>query len=51
MWCLMTPDEILTEYVVDNQRIEADCRDASERIQASIFSSIRRQEILLFSIT
>ena len=35
MWGKMTPDEILTEHVVDIHRIEADFRDASERIQAS----------------
>ena len=31
----MTSDEILTEHVVDIQRIQADFRDALERIQAS----------------
>ena len=31
----MTTDEILTEHVVDIHRIEADFRDAFERIQTS----------------
>ena len=31
----MTPDEFLTEHVVDIHRIQADFRDAFERIQAS----------------
>ena len=35
MWGKMTPDEILTERVVDIHRIEADFRDAFERNQAS----------------
>ena len=35
MWGKMTPDEILTEHVVDIHRIEADFRDAFERNQAS----------------
>ena len=34
MWCKMTSDEILTEHV-DIHRIEAEYRDAFERIQAS----------------
>ena len=35
MWGKMTPDEILTEHVVDIHRIEADFRDAFERNLAS----------------
>ena len=35
MWSKMTTDEILTEHVVDIHRIEADFRDAFERIQTS----------------
>ena len=35
MWGKMTPDDILTEHVVDIHRIEADFRDAFERNQAS----------------
>ena len=35
MWGKMTSDEMLTEHVVDIHRIEADFRDAFERIQAS----------------
>ena len=35
MWGKMTPDEILTEHVVDTHRIQADFRDAFERNQAS----------------
>ena len=31
----MTPEEILTEHVVDINRIAADVRDAFERNQAS----------------
>ena len=33
LWGKMTPDEILTEHVVDIHRIEADFRDAFERNQ------------------
>ena len=35
VWGKRTPDEILTEHVVDIHRIEADFRDAFERNQAS----------------
>ena len=35
IWGLMTPDEVLTEHVVDIHRIEADFRDAFERNQSS----------------
>ena len=35
MWGKMTSDEILTEHVLDIHRIQADFRDAFERIQAS----------------
>ena len=35
MWGKMTSDEILTEHVVNIHRIQADFRDAFERIQSS----------------
>ena len=35
MWGKMSPEEILTEHVVDIHRIEADFRDAFERNQSS----------------
>ena len=50
MWGKMSPEEILTEHVVDIHRIEADFRDAFERNQSSS-SVIWSQQLLFLSIT
>ena len=51
MWGKMSPREILAEHVVDIHKIEADFRDAFERIQSSSSPDTWRQQVIFLSIT